>query len=161
MGELMKCDAVYPTPFWRAAGLNGFGISETGAVRAAFDNSPPDAARGVLLAFVGGGTWRDYGLRTKAARRTAVLQGFASMFGDQALHPTEYVEHDWNAEPWTGGAPVAIMAPGTLSVLGPAIWVPHGSVHWAGTETSTYCTGYLDGAVRAGERAAHEVLAKL
>ena len=37
------------------------------------------------------------------------------MFGDQALHPTEYVEHDWNAEPWTGGAPVAIMGPGTLS----------------------------------------------
>jgi monoamine oxidase len=161
MGELMKCDAVYTTPFWRDAGLNGFGISDSGAVRAAFDNSPSDAACGVLLAFVGGGTWRDYGLRSKAARRTAVLQGFASMFGDQALHPTEYVEHDWNTEPWTRGAPVAIMAPGTLSVLGPAIRVPHGSVHWAGTETSTYWTGYMDGAVRAGERAAKEVLAKV
>jgi monoamine oxidase len=30
-----------------------------------------------------------------------------------------------------------------------------------GAETSTYETGYLDGAVRAGERAAAEVLAKL
>jgi monoamine oxidase len=161
MGELMKCDAVYSTPFWRKDGLNGFGISDSGAVRAAFDNSPSDAACGVLLAFVGGATWRDYGLRSASARRTAVLEGFASMFGDQALHPTEYVEHDWNSEPWTGGAPVATMGPGTLSVLGPAIRVPHGSVHWAGTETSTYWTGYMDGAVRAGERSAKEVLAKL
>ena len=161
LGELMKCDAVYSTPFWRKDGLNGFGISDSGAVRAAFDNSPPDAACGVLLAFVGGGTWRDYGLRSASARRTAVLEGFASMFGDQALHPTEYVEHDWNSEPWTRGGPVAVMAPGTLSALGSAIRVPHGRVHWAGTETSTYWTGYMDGAVRAGERASEEVLASL
>jgi monoamine oxidase len=53
------------------------------------------------------------------------------------------------------------MAPGTLSVLGPAIRVPHGRVHWAGTETSTYWTGYMDGAVRSGKRSAREVLAHL
>jgi len=51
----------------------------------------------------------------KAARRKAVLEGFAAMFGEQALH-------------------------------------------WAGTETSTYWTGYMDGAARAGQRAAAEVL---
>ena len=46
MGELMKCDAVYPDqPFWRDAGLNGFGISDTGAVRAAFDNTPSAGTR--------------------------------------------------------------------------------------------------------------------
>jgi monoamine oxidase len=30
-------------------------------------------------------------------------------------------------------------------------------VHWAGTETATYWNGYMDGAVRSGERAAAEV----
>ena len=45
--------------------------------------------------------------------------------------------------------------------LGQEIRKPHGRVHWAGTETSTYWTGYMDGAVRAGKRAAVEVLAKL
>jgi monoamine oxidase len=34
-------------------------------------------------------------------------------------------------------------------------------VHWAGTETSDYWAGYMDGAVRSGERAAKEVLAAL
>ena len=36
---------------------------------------------------------------------------------------------------------------------------PIGPVHFAGTETSDYWQGYMDGAVRAGERAAREVLA--
>jgi monoamine oxidase len=161
MGELMKCDAVYPTPFWRSAGLNGFGISDHGAARAVFDNSPPDASVGVLLAFVGGSTWRTYGRQSLAARRAAVLAGFAEMFGEQALHPIQFVEHDWTLEHYTGGGPVAIMGPGTLSTYGPWLRRPHGRVHWAGTETSTYWTGYMDGAVRAGERAAKEVAAGL
>ena len=38
---------------------------------------------------------------------------------------------------------------------------PVGRIHWAGTETSDYWNGYMDGAVRSGERAAAEVLAEL
>jgi monoamine oxidase len=159
MGELMKCDAIYRTPFWRKAGLNGFGISDSGAVRAAFDNCPKDGDPGVLLAFVGGGTWRTYGLETRAKRRRAVLEGFAAMFGDQALHPVDYVEHDWTHERWTTGGPVANYAPQVMTSVGHTIRQPFRHVHWAGTETSTYWTGYMDGAVRAGQRAAAEVLA--
>lgn len=157
MGELMKCDAVYRRPFWRDAGLNGFGLNDSGAARAVFDNSPPDGSPGVLLAFVGGGTWRRYGPMSRAARRRAVLEGFAAMFGEQALHPIEYVEHDWTHERWTRGGPTAFHAPGTMTSFGPAIRRRFGRVHWAGTETSTYWSGYMDGAVRAGVRAADEV----
>jgi monoamine oxidase len=32
-------------------------------------------------------------------------------------------------------------------------------VHWAGTETATVWSGYMEGALQAGERAAAEVLA--
>lgn len=157
MGQLMKCDAVYETPFWREAGLNGFGINDSGAARAVFDNSPKDGEPGVLLAFVGGSTWRQYGVLPRATRKQAVLEGFAAMFGEQALHPIDYVEHDWTHERWTTGGPTAIYSPGTMVELGPAIRRPFGRVHWAGTETSTYWTGYMDGAVRAGRRAAIEV----
>jgi monoamine oxidase len=34
-------------------------------------------------------------------------------------------------------------------------------VHFAGTETADHWAGYMDGAVRSGERAAREVLAQL
>jgi monoamine oxidase len=161
MGKLMKCDAVYKTPFWRADGLSGSGVSDSGATRAVFDNSPADGHVGVLLAFVGGDTWRKYGRLSADERRRNVLAGFAAMFGDKALKPIEYVEKDWTKERWTTGSPVAIMEPGTMTKYGPAIRRPFGRVHWAGTETSTYWTGYMDGAVRAGKRAAIEVLEQL
>jgi monoamine oxidase len=45
-----------------------------------------------------------------------------------------------------------------MTDFGPALARPFGRVHWAGTETSTYWNGYMDGAVRSGERAAVEVL---
>jgi monoamine oxidase len=158
MGQLMKVDAVYDTPFWRKDGLSGSGLAYGGPTRAVFDNSPKDAHVGVLLAFVGGSTWRTYGRMPFAERRKAMLEGFAQMFGPQALRPIEFTEHDWTKERWTTGGPVPIMAPGTMTAFGSAIRQPFGRVHWAGTETSTYWTGYMDGAVRAGKRAATEVL---
>jgi monoamine oxidase len=160
MGALMKCDAVYDKPFWRAKGLSGSGLNDTGAVRVCFDNSPPDAAVGVLLAFVGGSTWSTYGGMPLAQRRRAVLEGFAAIVGPEALRPIEYVEHDWTHDRWTQGSPVAVQVPGAITGYGDTIRAPFGRVHWAGTETSTYWAGYMDGAVRAGERAAAEVLAR-
>jgi monoamine oxidase len=159
MGQLMKCDAVYERPFWRDTGLTGSGLSDAGATRAVFDNSPTDGTPGVLLAFVGGATWRTYGTMSADDRRQHVLEGFAEMFGPKALDPIEYTEHDWTQEAWTRGGPVAIMGPGTMTTFGSTIREPFNRVHWAGTETSTYWTGYMDGAVRAGQRAAAEVLA--
>jgi monoamine oxidase len=53
------------------------------------------------------------------------------------------------------------MAPGIMTTVGKVIREPHGRIHWAGTETSTKWTGYIDGAIRSGERAAAEVLARL
>jgi len=31
-------------------------------------------------------------------------------------------------------------------------------IHFAGTETAEYWTGYMDGAIRSGERVASEIL---
>ncbi|HET8881374.1 MAG TPA: FAD-dependent oxidoreductase [Solimonas sp.] len=44
---------------------------------------------------------------------------------------------------------------------GEALRAPIGRLHWAGTETATIWNGYLDGALRSGERAAQEVMAAL
>ena len=38
---------------------------------------------------------------------------------------------------------------------------PVGRIHWAGAETSPVWNGYMEGAIRSGERAAAEVLAAL
>jgi monoamine oxidase len=62
---------------------------------------------------------------------------------------------------WTRGCPVAIAPPGALTSYGEALRAPVERIHWAGTETANYWNGYMDGAVRSGERAASEVLQRL
>lgn len=158
MGRLMKCDAIYDTPFWRADGLSGMGVAETGVVRTSFDCSPPDGSKGVVLGFVGGGGWDVASGMPPERRKQLVLENFARIYGPQALKPAGYFEHDWTRERWIGGGPTGVGSPGALTQFGHWIRRPHGRVHWAGTETSTFWAGFMDGAVRAGERAAQEVL---
>jgi monoamine oxidase len=157
-GWLLKCEAIYDRPFWRAKGLSGQAVADTGPATTTFDNTPREGSPGILFGFVGGHEARVWGPRSKAARRQAVLRNLADYFGDDALRPRSYVEMDWAAEVWTRGCPVGFTAPGVLLDYGPWLRRPVGRVHWAGTETSTYWNGYMDGAVRSGERAAREVL---
>ncbi|MEP7020231.1 MAG: FAD-dependent oxidoreductase [Pseudonocardiales bacterium] len=162
MGALMKAEAVYPTPFWRAKGLTGQFLTTSGPVGYAFDNSPPDASRGVLAGFVGGAKNVALGPQPAAQRRAAVLAQYAEIFADSRfLTPTEYFDMDLTVEEWSRGGPTALFSPGALVAYGHALREPVGRIHWAGTETSDYWQGYMDGAVRSGERATAEVVAAL
>jgi monoamine oxidase len=160
-GTLMKFEATYATPFWRANGLTGQFVSEIGPVKVGFDVSPSDGSAGILMGFIGGHEARVWGDRPASERRAAALQNLADYFGSQALNPREVTEFNWSAETWNRGCPVALVGPGTLIDFGAALRAPVDRIHWAGTETSTYWNGYMDGAVRSGERAAAEVLAAL
>jgi monoamine oxidase len=160
-GTLLKVTAVYERPFWRDAGLNGTAVSLNGPVNATFDDSPPDGSPGVLFGFVGGDEARAHRAKSRADRRAAVLRNFADYFGDSALQPRSYFETDWPGAKWSHGGPVGIAAPGLLLAHGPALREPVGRIHWAGTETSGYWNGYMDGAIRSGKRAAREVLDEL
>jgi monoamine oxidase len=161
MGSVIKVQAVYPRPFWRDAGWNGQVVSDSGPVQVTFDNSPPDGSRGVLMGFVEATTARRLDGASADERRRAVLESFARYYGDEALDATQYVEALWDHEVWTRGCPVCAAPPGVLLDHGASIRTPAGRIHWAGTETSTYWNGYMDGAVRSGERAAREALARL
>ena len=160
-GTLMKFEAIYDTPFWRAKGLLGQVVSENGPIKVTFDTSPQDGTPGIMMGFIGGHEARVWQNRPADERRTAALRNLADYFGDEALNPRQVVEFNWSTEVWNRGCPVAVLAPGTLIDFGAALRTPVGRIHWAGTETSTYWNGYMDGAVRSGERAANEVLAGL
>ncbi len=160
-GTVIKCEAFYDHPFWRDDGLAGQATSDTGPVKITFDNSPPDGKPGVLLGFIEGQEARTAGRSSARDRRAAVLGSFARYYGDKALHPTGYVEMNWSTERWTRGCYGGFTPPGVLLDYGPAIRAPIGRIHWAGSETATFWVGYMDGAVRSGERAAGEVLRAL
>jgi monoamine oxidase len=161
MGSIGKAIAVYDTPFWRADGLNGQVVSDTGTVRSTFDNSPPDASYGALMGFVEADEMRAHDASSEAEVKAAVLADYVRYFGDRAATPTAFLLQRWDNEGFSRGGPVAYGPPGVLTRYGKALRAPVGGIHWAGTETSTYWMGYMDGAVRSGERAAKEVLAAL
>jgi monoamine oxidase len=160
-GTLTKVAAVYDKPFWRDKGLTGQAVSIDGLVSATFDDSPQSGAPGVIFGFVGGDSARTYQRMSAQEGRDKVLGEFAGFFGEEARSPKDFFETRWTTEQWTRGCPVGIAGPGTLLAYGDQMRQPVGAIHWAGTETSTYWNGYMDGAVRSGQRAAKEVLDEL
>lgn len=160
MGSIWKVHAVYPTPFWRDAGLNGQVTSDAFLPKVTFDNTPPqDGAPGVMMGFIDGQDARDAVLMDPTSRRQAVIDAFTTYFGSQAASPLAYLEMNWQAEEYSAGGPVGFSPPGVITGYTTALRAPINRLHWAGTETSEIWSGYMDGAVRSGQRAAQEVLA--
>jgi len=161
MGSVIKCQVSYDEPFWRKEGLSGQATGDGTGSRVVFDNSPPDGSPGILLAFVEGDEARTLGRETADVRRRAVVDSLVTYFGPKAAKPEGYLELDWQQEKWTGGCYGTLFGPGVWTRYGHALREPVGPIHWAGTETSPIWAGYMDGAVRSGERAAQAVLAAL
>ena len=165
IGGGWKTFAVYKKPFWRDQGLNGGAITDLPAALYTSDNSPPDGSLGVLLSFFGtanqkfefGGSPRQ--LNDLGARRSAVLDAFATIFGKQALHPIEYIEKDWMREPWIAGCKAPV-PPGCSRCTHRRSPIPLAG--FIGLAPRPPRSTWRDGrGVRAGERAAREVVAAL
>ena len=161
MGSVIKCQVIYDEPFWRRDGLSGQATGDGTGTRVVFDNSPPDGTPGILLAFLEGDEARRLGREPVAVRRQTVVDSLVRYFGPRAARPEAFLELDWQQERWSGGCYGTLFGPNVWTRYGPALREPIGLIHWAGTETSTVWTGYMDGAIRSGERAAAEVLAVL
>jgi monoamine oxidase len=159
MGSIIKTVIAYPKPFWRAAGLSGEALSDAGPMRAVFDDCDADAHHAALVGFIVGEPARKLHEMSRDARREAVVAQLVRLFGDEARQPSAYIDQDWIGEEWSRGCYVGITGPHTLSRYGEALRRPAGRIHFAGTESATVWTGYFDGAIQAGERAADEVAA--
>lgn len=157
-GALTKCIALYEQPFWRDDGLSGEAVTDAGPVTLTFDSSPRDGSAGVLLGFVGGPEARELAALPLTERRAPVLACFERLYGPRAAEPLDYAEQTWSEEDWSGGGPTSNFGPGGWTECGPALREPSGRVHWAGTETATVWSGYMEGALQAGERVAAELL---
>ncbi|KAF0810167.1 putative flavin-containing monoamine oxidase aofH [Alcanivorax sp. S71-1-4] len=158
MGTVYKAVVVYDTPFWRAAGLSGELLSLDSLVATAADISPPGGP-GHLCTLVSGQAARALSGLDAETRRKTVLQTFANHFGELAHTPLSFHEKSWHEDEFVLGGYTAWPKPGTSNTLAGAGTEPMGRVHWAGTESAAQFKGYFEGAVRAGERAAAEVLA--
>ncbi|KAH9502345.1 hypothetical protein Btru_073507 [Bulinus truncatus] len=170
MGNMIKIIITYKQAFWRDKKFSGEIVSNGGLTEikgcsrgplcVAYDATSPNGCP-ALVAFMAGEPAVEWAQQPAEVRQEAVLNQFAAFFGKDIYKFLDYKEKDWNQEPFSWGAPVSYMAPGGMKHFAQSIRQPHGRLHFAGTETATSFTGYMNGAVQAGERAALEVLSKL
>ncbi len=158
-GAVAKINVVYDEPFWRADGLSGQSAAPGTPAPVTIDACTDSGTPGVLCVIVEGPTAREMCHLGAAQRREAVLAELATRFGTKARSPIDYIEQNWTTERYSGGGMISHAPPGVLTEFGPALRAPCGRLHWAGTESSAVMCGWVDGAVRSGERAAVEVMA--
>jgi monoamine oxidase len=158
MGAVWKTYAIYDKPFWREDGLNGLSATNEGYTTVTFDNSPKDGSKGIMMGFVLGNQAKAFSNLTDEERKASILDSFVKFYGEKARNPEVYLDHSWAAEEFTRGCYAGLMPTGAWTSLGKALREPVGNIHWAGTETSDVWNGYIDGAIRSGERVAKEIL---
>ena len=160
-GSAIKCQAVYDRPFWRDDGLTGQVAERRRPVRITYDNSPPDGRPGVLLGFIEGELARALGRAPGRASGAPRCSDASRVLRPGGRQPERYIEMRLGG----GGVDAGLLRrlhaarrPARLRRGAPR--ARSGAIHWAGTETATYWNGYMEGAVRSGERAAAETPAR-
>jgi monoamine oxidase len=123
-----------------------------------FDTTPPGTRLGVISGFMNGSAAQQWADASHDDRRAQVLADIARALGSQALSPSDFVENNWNREPWSQGGYSCIPSTGALTSLNATLDAPEGRIHWAGSDISPEWSGYVEGALRSGERVANEIL---
>jgi monoamine oxidase len=157
-GSIIKTSVVYDEPFWRGDGLSGQSAAPGSPATITIDACTDTGRPGVLCVIIEGPIARQVGRLDDAERRSAVLGALVERFGRKAGFPVDYIEQNWSAERYSGGGMLSHAPTGVLTQFGHALREPCGRIHWAGTESSAVMCGWIDGAIRSGERAASEVL---
>lgn len=158
MGITVKVLCTYDRASWRERGFSGEVVADGRPISVVYDNGEHDGSQPALVSFVVGQPARTWLALPADERRRVLLRELARLLGPEAGSPTHYVEQNWAAEPYSRGCPVGVLSAGVLTAVGHALREPVGRLHWAGTESATEWTGYLEGAAESGERAAREVL---
>jgi monoamine oxidase len=158
MGAVVKCMAIYKKPFWRAQGYSGQAVADTGYIQVTFDNSPQDEHCGILLGFSLADRGKKLMQFSQEERKNLVIDDFKRLFGAEASQFVNYIDKSWAEEEWSRGCYVGYMTTGAWTTLGEALAKPFMNIHWAGTETSPIWNGYIEGAIRSGERVVQEII---
>ncbi|TNN03755.1 amine oxidase [flavin-containing] [Takifugu flavidus] len=161
MGSVIKCMVYYKENFWRKRGFCGtMVIEDEGApIGLTLDDTKPDGSAPAIMGFILARKCRKLCVLPKEERLKRICEIYSKVLGtEEALHPVHYEEKNWCEEEYSGGCYTAYFPPGIMTQFGRVLRQPVGRLYFAGTETATEWSGYMEGAVQAGERAAREVL---
>nr|WP_295923001.1 FAD-dependent oxidoreductase [uncultured Dyadobacter sp.] len=159
MGQPVKCFAIYERPFWRELGFSGQIIGKGSPFFSVSYDCSPGTGKGVLLFFVKERFIGEFTEKHPDEKKRLLMEELAKHFGAEAFTMQACEDLAWNpvTQPLTGGGYAACFPPRAWTRFGSILRRPCGHIHWAGTETATEWFAYMEGAIRAGYRAADEV----
>ena len=162
MGSIIKTFAVYDKTWWRNKGFSGMATVTDGLVGQTFDITPPDSSgEACIMGFVLGRQARLWQTLSADERKARVLREYKEVFeSDEALCTKQFFFKDWLQDRFTGGSG-GVAPVGMTTAYGDAISKHVGRLYFAGTETASDWSGYMDGAIQSGWRAAREILEDL
>ena len=164
-GYYTKVLLAFKNPFWSDRGFCGLAQSFKGPAAIVRDVSDPEDGKWILVCFMSGDNGRAWSLSPPEERQEQVLAQMAELFAPRAVIDEEfleYMDYDWSTEQYSGwGCPSASLPPGVLDTVGDALREPVGNVYFVGHETAGEYKGFMEGAVRSGERGAAEVIYSL
>jgi monoamine oxidase len=168
MGSIIKTITVFKRPYWKENGFSGSVLNtshEPNLVIFSLDDSSDEHQFYAIMGFVVADSSRKWAKQTRDERRQAICEQYARAFqcNDMLTGCCDYIEQNWSAEQFSGGCYTDIMPKDVLSSLREQLCTScgnNGQLIFAGTELATRFSGYMDGAVQAGERAAFEVITK-
>ena len=158
-GMVTKTLLQYRRRVWKAEGLSGDAITDLPVGTTWEATCAQPGVPGILISYAAG----RYGEEAAAVGETeGVLRaaaGAARLFPGSAgeLGPTARIA--WPNERFSGGSYIA-PAPGQ-ALAQPLLRRPAGRIVFAGEHTDDRFPGYMEGAVRSGQRAANQLLARI
>lgn len=164
-GYYSKAMMEFRSPFWVEKGFCGLAQSFIGPASVVRDTCSPADNKYILTGFMAGDPGREWAALPTPEREQKLLVQLEQLFGVENLRGEfkQMVTHEWVRDEYSGwGCPCTSLTPGVLDTLGgDTLREPCGNLHFAGTETAGEWKGYMEGAVRSGERVAAEVVKDL
>ena len=142
--------------FWTFTNLNGSARTERATETWDSTYDQMTTRRGILAVNTGGAAARAVVDMTPDESVKFGIGLAADAFPAIGSQFEKGVVQRWASEPWSRGA-FAVFGPSQMSALMPEIARPERGMHFAGEHTSSW-TGWMEGALQSGERAAQEVL---
>ncbi|PWY81576.1 flavin-containing amine oxidase [Aspergillus sclerotioniger CBS 115572] len=161
MGYYSKMIFVFSEPWWRNAGFTGILNCANGPITFTRDTSIPADDQWSITCFIVGSRGQTWSKLSKPDRQAQVWKAFCQCFAEfveSIPEPANVLEMEWSKQPFFLGAPCPVMRPGGMVSAGNSLAEPFGRVHFVGTETSLVWPGYMEGAVRSGQRGGAEVV---
>lgn len=164
-GNCMKATLVYSQPFWREQNVSGTILNLMDLDNSPFscmDNTPPDTDLGVLLCLAEGKFVDSFALMSEEDRQNLMAEFVARYFGEDALEPLHYADHDWNGEPFIQGSYSGPWRPG-VRTHSDSLMEDFNRVSWIGADVIQDAgpRGYVNGAIMTGRETAKRLVTEL